>query len=178
MRSLISIGVPALLGTCANSTKLVRIPSMRKRTFSILFSDPGPYRWQRNCCLQEQRPQRESRGNLIGDRGCGQTRIDHPCAVLSRPIPGLPGDRRSSQGLWIYQAHLRGYRDKVREGQTIAVLEVPELQAQLEGTVAQVGERKDEIVRAQHDVARAEAEYASLPQTTPACRRRRKPSPD
>jgi RND family efflux transporter MFP subunit len=52
--------------------------------------------------------------------------------------------------------------DKVREGQTIAVLEVPELQAQLEGTVAQVGQRKDEIVRAQHDVARAEAEYASL----------------
>jgi RND family efflux transporter MFP subunit len=52
--------------------------------------------------------------------------------------------------------------DKVREGQTIAVLEVPELQAQLEGTVAQVGQRKDEIVRAQHDVARAEAEYAAL----------------
>jgi RND family efflux transporter MFP subunit len=52
--------------------------------------------------------------------------------------------------------------DKVREGQTIAVLEVPELRAQLEGTVAQVGQRKDEIVRAQHDVARAEAEYAAL----------------
>jgi RND family efflux transporter MFP subunit len=52
--------------------------------------------------------------------------------------------------------------DKVREGQTIAVLEVPELQAQLEGTVAQVGQMKDEIVRAQHDVARAEAEYAAL----------------
>src|ERR1700677_1716461 len=52
--------------------------------------------------------------------------------------------------------------DKVREGQTLAVLEVPELQAQLEGTVAQVGQRKDEIIRAQHDVARAEAEYASL----------------
>ncbi len=52
--------------------------------------------------------------------------------------------------------------DKVREGQMIAVLEVPELQAQLEGTVAQVGQRNDEIVRAQHDVARAEAEYAAL----------------
>jgi RND family efflux transporter MFP subunit len=52
--------------------------------------------------------------------------------------------------------------DKVREGQRIAVLEVPELQAQLEGTVAQVGQRKDEIIRAQHDVARAEAEYAAL----------------
>ena len=52
--------------------------------------------------------------------------------------------------------------DKVREGQTIAVLEVPELQAEVEGSVAAVGQRKDDIVRAQHDVARAEAEYAAL----------------
>jgi RND family efflux transporter MFP subunit len=52
--------------------------------------------------------------------------------------------------------------DKVREGQTIAVLEVPELQAEVEGSVAAVGQRKDEIVRAEHDVARAEAEYAAL----------------
>src|SRR5271156_5590359 len=52
--------------------------------------------------------------------------------------------------------------DKVRQGQTLAVLEVPELQAQLEGTVAQVARSKDEIIRAQHDVARAEAEYAAL----------------
>lgn len=52
--------------------------------------------------------------------------------------------------------------DKVHQGQTLAVLEVPELRAQLESTVAQVGQRNDEIVRAQHDVARAEAEYSSL----------------
>jgi RND family efflux transporter MFP subunit len=52
--------------------------------------------------------------------------------------------------------------DKVHQGQTLAVLEVPELRAQLESTVAQVGQRKDEITRAEHDVARAEAEYASL----------------
>src|ERR1700683_5052476 len=52
--------------------------------------------------------------------------------------------------------------EKVREGQTIAVLEVPELQAEVQGSVAAVGQRKDEIVRAEHDVARAEAEYAAL----------------
>jgi RND family efflux transporter MFP subunit len=52
--------------------------------------------------------------------------------------------------------------DKVRAGQTIAVLEVPELQAELDGSVAQVARSKDEIVRAQHDVARAEAEYSAL----------------
>src|ERR1700691_2606848 len=52
--------------------------------------------------------------------------------------------------------------DKVREGQPIAVLEVPELQAEVQGSVAAVGQRKDEIVRAEHDVARAEADYAAL----------------
>jgi RND family efflux transporter MFP subunit len=52
--------------------------------------------------------------------------------------------------------------DGVRQGETLAVLEVPELQAQLEGTVAQVSRSKDEITRAQHEVAAAEARYSSL----------------
>jgi RND family efflux transporter MFP subunit len=52
--------------------------------------------------------------------------------------------------------------DRVRQGQTLAVLEVPELQAQLEGTVAQVSRSTDEIVRAQHEVAAAEARYSSV----------------
>src|SRR5271170_7151579 len=52
--------------------------------------------------------------------------------------------------------------DRVRQGQTLAVLEVPELQAQLEGTVAQVSRSKDEIVRAEHEVSAAEARYSSL----------------
>src|SRR3984885_14410097 len=52
--------------------------------------------------------------------------------------------------------------DRVRQGQTLAVLEVPELQAQLEGTAAQVSRSKDEITRAQHEVAGAEAQYTAL----------------
>jgi len=52
--------------------------------------------------------------------------------------------------------------DRVRQGQTLAVLEVPELQAQLEGTVAQVSRSKDEITRAQHEVTGAEAQYSAL----------------
>jgi RND family efflux transporter MFP subunit len=52
--------------------------------------------------------------------------------------------------------------DRVRQGQTLAVLEVPELSAQLQGTVAQVAESKDEIVRAEHEVKRAESNYAAL----------------
>jgi RND family efflux transporter MFP subunit len=52
--------------------------------------------------------------------------------------------------------------DKVRQGQVIAVLEVPELDAQLRGTVAELARSKDEITREQHEVSRAESEHSSL----------------
>ena len=52
--------------------------------------------------------------------------------------------------------------DRVQAGQTLAVLEVPELNAQLKGTVSQFGRTKDEITRAQHEVARAESEHSAV----------------
>ncbi len=52
--------------------------------------------------------------------------------------------------------------DIVHEGQTLAVLEVPELKAQLQQTVFQLQQTKEEITHAQHDVSRAEAEHAAL----------------
>ncbi|HYK36484.1 efflux RND transporter periplasmic adaptor subunit [Alloacidobacterium sp.] len=52
--------------------------------------------------------------------------------------------------------------DKVRQGQVLAVLEVPELDAQLKGTVAEVAHSKDEITRAQHELSRAQAEHSAL----------------
>ncbi|HET6217360.1 MAG TPA: efflux RND transporter periplasmic adaptor subunit [Acidobacteriaceae bacterium] len=52
--------------------------------------------------------------------------------------------------------------DRVRQGEVLAVLEVPELSAQLKGTVAEVASRKDEIARAQQEVLRAQSEHASL----------------
>lgn len=52
--------------------------------------------------------------------------------------------------------------DHVRAGQTLAVLEVPELNAQVEGAAAGVRHSSDEISRAQNEVSRAEAAHASL----------------
>src|SRR5579871_3586519 len=52
--------------------------------------------------------------------------------------------------------------DLVHQGQTIAVLEVPELKAQLEQTVFEQKQSQEEITRAQHDVKRAEAQYSAL----------------
>jgi RND family efflux transporter MFP subunit len=52
--------------------------------------------------------------------------------------------------------------DRVHAGQTLAVLEVPELNAQVEGAAAGVLHSRDEIQRAQNEVTRAEAAHASL----------------
>lgn len=52
--------------------------------------------------------------------------------------------------------------DKVHQGQILAVLEVPELDAQLKGTVSEVARSKDEITRAEHEVARANSEHSAL----------------
>ena len=51
--------------------------------------------------------------------------------------------------------------DRVHEGQTLAVLEVPELDAQVEGAQAGVARSQDEIARMQREVARDEALYAA-----------------
>ena len=52
--------------------------------------------------------------------------------------------------------------DRVRQGQSLAVLEVPELKAQLSGTVSEVARSSDEIVRAQHEVRRAESTHSAI----------------
>jgi RND family efflux transporter MFP subunit len=51
--------------------------------------------------------------------------------------------------------------DHVKEGQTLAVLEVPELAAQLSGADAAVGAAKEQIRRAQSDLQRAQSAHAA-----------------
>jgi RND family efflux transporter MFP subunit len=52
--------------------------------------------------------------------------------------------------------------DRVRAGQTLAVLEVPELNAQYRGSQAQNLRSKEEITLAQHEISRAEASHVAL----------------
>lgn len=52
--------------------------------------------------------------------------------------------------------------DKVHKGETLAVLEVPELAAQVQGGVSAVAQSKDEIARAQHELTAAKSEYAAV----------------
>lgn len=54
--------------------------------------------------------------------------------------------------------------DIVHQGDTLATLEVPELKAQLQQTVFQVDQSREELTRAQHEINRAEAQYGAVHQ--------------
>jgi RND family efflux transporter MFP subunit len=52
--------------------------------------------------------------------------------------------------------------DRVRAGQTLAVLEVPELNAQYRGSQSEQQRSKEQINIAQHEISRAQANHAAL----------------
>ncbi|HZY63907.1 MAG TPA: efflux RND transporter periplasmic adaptor subunit [Edaphobacter sp.] len=52
--------------------------------------------------------------------------------------------------------------DKVKEGQVLATLDIPELTAQVEGANAGVRQTQEQITRAQSEVQRAEANYMAI----------------
>ena len=52
--------------------------------------------------------------------------------------------------------------DKVKTGQVLATLDIPELTAQVQGADAGVRQTREQIVRAKSEVARAKADYAAI----------------
>ena len=54
------------------------------------------------------------------------------------------------------------YGSRVRKGQVMAVLEIPELEAQLQEDQATIKARTDEVTRAQHQISRDKAQHGVL----------------
>jgi RND family efflux transporter MFP subunit len=54
------------------------------------------------------------------------------------------------------------YGTHVKTGQVMAILEIPELQAQLEEDQAEIKNASNQVIRAQHELARYQAQYKAL----------------
>jgi RND family efflux transporter MFP subunit len=54
------------------------------------------------------------------------------------------------------------YGTHVKAGQAMAILEIPELQAQLEQDQAEIKNTSNQVIRAQHELARYQAQYKAL----------------
>lgn len=115
-------------------------------------------------------------GCKSGSQGSGANAAETPAATVSKVVRGsithdlnLAGQFQPFQVIDVH-AKVSGYirhiyvdiGDRVKQGQVLATLEVPELSAQLKGTVAEVARSKDEITRAHHEVERAQSEHAAL----------------
>lgn len=99
------------------------------------------------------------------------SRIAAVALVERKPISNnltLSGEFRPFQQVDVH-AKVAGYirqiyvdvGDKAREGQVLAILEVPELNAQLLGAGAEIRRTQDSIHRAQSEVERAESAHAA-----------------
>jgi RND family efflux transporter MFP subunit len=121
---------------------------------------------------------------LIAATGCGHTggssssvSADAPLAAAVVQVRRAPlSNTLSIAGEFLpYQevelhAKVAGYikninvdiGDRVHRGQVLAVLEIPELTAQLQSASAGVRHSQEEITHAQNEVSRAEADYAAL----------------
>lgn len=116
---------------------------------------------------------------------CAHVRANTPSGATGRSVPraaialvkrGTISNTLSVAGEFIpfqeveLHAKVAGYikkinvdiGDRVHKGEVLAILEVPELAAQVQGADAGVRHSQDEIVRAQNEVARAEADHAAL----------------
>src|SRR6516165_807903 len=60
------------------------------------------------------------------------------------------------------QKLLVDYGSYVKAGQVMAILEIPELQAQLEQDQAEIKNASNQVIRAQHELARYQAQYKAL----------------
>ena len=129
---------------------------------AILVTALGAWRWFGHSATEADDAKQPTSG-------------DAPVAAVARLQRGaientltIAGEFKPFQDVAVH-AKVAGYikkiyvdvGDHVKEGQTLAVLEVPELAAQLSGADAQVRRSRDEIRREQGDVQRAESAHAA-----------------
>jgi RND family efflux transporter MFP subunit len=137
---------------------------MRKRTFSLLAAGLAfPAAAAMVACTPRAKQSEVSAAETPSAAVVRVTRgnIAHTLSLAGQFQPYQVVDVHAKVSGYIKHIYV-DIGDKVHAGETLAVLEVPELDAQLKGTVSEFARTKDEITRAQHEVARAESEHSAV----------------
>ena len=87
--------------------------------------------------------------------------LDRQITLSSELVPFQEIDVYAKESGYVRKLSV-DYGTRVKTGQIMAVLEIPELEAQLEEDQAQIKNGLDEVDRAQHDLARYQAQYKAL----------------
>jgi RND family efflux transporter MFP subunit len=81
--------------------------------------------------------------------------------VSSELVPFQEIDVYAKEAGYVKQLFV-DYGSKVRRGQLMAILEIPELELQLEQDKAAIHAQADEVVRAEHEISRVKAQHEAL----------------
>jgi len=87
--------------------------------------------------------------------------LDRHITLSSELVPFQEIDVYAKESGYVRKLNV-DYGTRVKAGQVMAVLEIPELEAQLDEDKAQIKNGLDEVDRAQHDLTRYQAQYKAL----------------
>jgi len=145
-------------------------PGMSKKSFSLFVGAVTAIALSALC--------------IVATEGCGNTSASSPSVSADAPPPAaivqvrraplsntldIAGEFLPYQEVELH-AKVAGYirninvdiGDRVHKGQVLAILEIPELTAQLQAAAAGVRHSQEEITRARNNVSRAEADHDAL----------------
>ena len=97
----------------------------------------------------------------VGVVSAGRKVMDRQLTVSSELVPFQEIDVYAKQSGYVKQLFV-DYGSRVKAGQLMAVLEIPELQAQLEQDTAAIRNMADQVTHAKNELARAEAQHQVL----------------
>jgi len=97
----------------------------------------------------------------VGVTAVSRTSLARQITLSSELVPFQEIDVYAKESGYVRKLNV-DYGTHVKAGQVMAVLEIPELEAQLQEDQAEITNASDEVTRAQHELKRYQAQYKAL----------------
>lgn len=146
-----------------------RLTPMLERRFRILpaFLMAGMVGflifWLSSCSGNDGKKVEASEGSTVtvGVTKVVKKSLGRELTVSSELVPFQEIDVYAKESGYVKKL-LVDYGTPVKEGELMAILEIPELQAQLDEDQAEIKNASNQVVRAQHELGRYEAQYKAV----------------
>lgn len=115
-------------------------------------------------CAKSERVRAESdapAGISVGVTKVGRKTLERQLTVSSELVPFQEVDVYAKESGYVHDL-LVDYGTRVKKGQVMAVLEIPELQIQLQQDDAAIRNASDQVTHAEHELGRVEAQHKVL----------------
>ena len=117
--------------------------------------------WLTSCSGSSNKPVEASGADRVGVANVVKKSLGEQLTLSSELVPFQEIDVYAKESGYVKKLAV-DYGTHVKAGEVMAVLEIPELEAQLEEDQAQIKNASNEVVRAQHELGRYQAQYKAL----------------